>query len=145
MSFTSYQEIKFLTRKLKDISPRILKILQICVFNWMTAEHFGIDYIIDAWDYWSTRMRRHNSQATAWTGRILRQQSTNKTRRHLMWQLWHWNDARVVVLFACVGRRVIDMITRCYDRREHFVEWLRQALKTTTVSSLPVGWLRYDC
>jgi len=56
MSFTSYQEIKFLTRKLKDISPRILKILQICVFNWMTAEHFGIDYIIDAWDYWSTRM-----------------------------------------------------------------------------------------
>jgi len=35
MSFSSYQEIKFLTRKLKDIRPQILKFLRICVCKWM--------------------------------------------------------------------------------------------------------------
>jgi len=65
MSFSSYQEIKFLIRKLKDTSPQILKILQICVSKLMhpqTADHCrSIQYILHNW---CMRLLKHKNDKT---------------------------------------------------------------------------------
>ena len=64
-----------------------------------------VNYVIDAWAYWSTRVTRNTSQATAWTRRLSSGQSTNKTTRRLMRPLWHGIEARIVMLLAYVWQR----------------------------------------
>jgi len=57
--------------------------------------------VYSSWDTWQdTLLKLQPEQRGCWAG-----QSTNKTRRHLMRQLWHGIEAHVVMLFACVGQR----------------------------------------